>query len=473
MTTRPLSVLAAAAEVQGRAALLFDDRVLTYAELADAVARTAGSLAALRLPRGANVALRATSRPETVVAILALIELGIPFVPIHPRLRPAEVEVLLDDAQPARTFDDDALDDLAHGEPIARIPALSEDDAPLAILYTSGSTGRPKGAVLTRSAFLASARASEGNLGWRDDDRWLLCMPLCHTGGLSILTRCLSARRTVVLERAFQPGAIVDAIERTSTTLLSVVPTMLEALLAADRRGALARTRAILVGGAAAPIRLMQACADRQLRAITSYGLTETCSQIIAQSPAEALPRARPGSGKPLAEVELAIVNERGERLGAGEAGRIRVRGPMLMRGYLGREPLAPGAWFETGDLGETNEQGELFVHARRTDLIVTGGENVYPVEVEQAIEGCGGVARALVFGVPDETWGQRVAAAIVLDRTRPADTGALREALVARLAPHKLPRLVCFPAELPVVTADKLDRAGAVARLEAMLRGW
>ncbi len=470
-----LSVLAAAAEAPGRDALVRRDGVLSYADLAARVDRVAGAIEAWALPPGAPVALRASSRPATVTAMLALVELGVPFVPIHPGLTPAEIAVLVEDAAPARVLEDADLDALEAASPPRRLGrrAPPPPEAPLAILYTSGTSGRPKGAVLPRSAFVASAAASAHNLGWRGDDRWLLCMPLCHAGGLSIVTRSLVARRAVVLEPRFDAPAVLEAVEAQRATLLSVVPTMLKRLLAEDRRGALARLRAILVGGAAAPLAIMEECAARGVRALATYGLTEACSQVTCQIPGDGPPRARAGAGKPLRGVEVSITDDDGEPVSAGVTGKVRVRGPTRMRGYLGREPLAPGAWLDTGDLGALDAAGELHVHARRTDLVVTGGENVYPVEVEQAIEALGGVARALVFGVPDPVWGQRVAAAIELDPARPADPAALLAALRGRLAPHKRPRLVCFPRALPVITADKLDRAGARERLARELVPW
>ena len=470
-----LSVLAAAAEAPGRDALVRRDGVLSYADLAARVDRVAGAIEAWALPPGAPVALRASSRPATVTAMLALVELGVPFVPIHPGLTPAEIAVLVEDAAPARVLEDADLDALEAASPPRRLGrrAPPPPAAPMAVFFTSGPAGRAQGAGRPRSAFVASAAASAHNLGWRGDDRWLLCMPLCHAGGLSIVTRSLVARRAVVLEPRFDAPAVLEAVEAQRATLLSVVPTMLKRLLAEDRRGALARLRAILVGGAAAPLAIMEECAARGVRALATYGLTEACSQVTCQIPGDGPPRARAGAGKPLRGVEVSITDDDGEPVSAGVTGKVRVRGPTRMRGYLGREPLAPGAWLDTGDLGALDAAGELHVHARRTDLVVTGGENVYPVEVEQAIEALGGVARALVFGVPDPVWGQRVAAAIELDPARPADPAALLAALRGRLAPHKRPRLVCFPRALPVITADKLDRAGARERLARELVPW
>jgi O-succinylbenzoic acid--CoA ligase len=519
-----LSVLRAAHDSPDRIAVIAGAEVVTFAELAGPVARAARALSARGLAPGARVALSAQNRFATLIAIYALLELGVPFVPIHPRLTPGEAAVILEDAEPALVLDEAMIAQII--EPaIAQIiePAIAQGIDPvhqradrpaasnqpdelfadfsapdprgvLAVLYTSGTTGRPKGAILPRSAFVASAAASAANLGWREDDRWLLCMPLCHTGGLSIVTRCLLARRCVILggDRAhppgsptkgasrFDPAGVLDTIARARATILSVVPTMLKALLAEDAAGVLERLRVVLVGGAAAPPSLLEDCARRGVRALTTYGLTETCSQVTAQrplpessssTPPGRAPTVRHGAGAPLPGIAIAVRGEDGAPCPPGSPGRIHVCGPTLMAGYLHGPPLE--GWFDTGDMGMLDVAGELHIHTRRTDLIVTGGENVYPAEVEQTIEACEGVTRALVFGVPDEVWGQIVAAAIVLDPKKPASPAAILHAVTVELAPHKRPRRVCFPDSLPLVTADKVDRREGSRRFASELVVW
>ncbi|WP_437310574.1 AMP-binding protein [Sorangium sp. So ce388] len=467
---------------------------LRFGELAPAVAAVCARLARAGIGQGARVALVAPNALGTVVVLHALLSVGAVLVPIHPRLTAGEAGVLIDDARPdlvlrepelAALLDEAgsrlaALDDRGPraAEPAGVVPPDPAGD--LAIVYTSGTTGRPKGAVLPRRAFLAAAEGSAANLGVRDDDRWLLCMPLCHVGGLSIVTRCLLARRAVILAPRFEPASVLASIVRDRATLLSVVPTMLLALLEADRDNVLARLRAVLVGGAGAPERALDECARRGVPALTTYGLTEACSQVTVQRPRD--PRTRePGSGAPISGVELRV-----DGAGSDGVGRIEIRGPVLFRGYYRGPERAPellvdgAGWFSTGDLGALDAAGRLHVAARRSDLIVTGGENVYPAEVEHALASCAGVAGAVVFGVPDERWGQIVAAAIVPDQAAPAASGGaalppallddLAAAVAARLAPHKRPRRVCAAAALPVTPAGKLDRAGAAARFAAAL---
>jgi O-succinylbenzoic acid--CoA ligase len=467
-----LRLLTAARQAPHADALLFEGRTYSYAALAPSVAAACGALLQSGLGPDTRVALSASNRFETFVTLAALLELGIPFVPLHPRLTAGERAVLLEDAAPALVLGDDELHALVHRAPPSRPlpPPARDPEHLLAMLYTSGTTGRPKGAMLSRRAFLAAAAASAQNLTWHPGDRWLLSMPLCHVGGLSILTRCLLARQCVVLESRFDPSAVLARIARDGVTLLSVVPTMLRALLEEDRANDLRRLRAMLVGGAACPFELLEECARRGIPALATYGLTEACSQVTVQR-LHSPPVAERGSGIALPGTEVSIVDDAGAALPPGEVGRIRVRGSTLMTGYFGQPPLS-GA-LETGDLGALDESGRLHVHSRRTDLIVTGGENVYPLEIEHALEACPGVRAALVFGVPDPTWGQLVAAAIVPDPARPVDEARLFELLSSRLASHKRPRRVCFVEALPMRPSGKTDRAGAVAQFSPQLRPW
>jgi O-succinylbenzoic acid--CoA ligase len=471
-TIDPLGLAGSASErgVASRTALVARGRELSYAEMAERVCAAAARLVELGVTRGRLVALRAISSPESFIAMLACIELGAPLLPLHPRFTSAEISELLAIA-PAMLLSDEQVVEVAcaPGAPGPPTTALDPRDA-LALVPTSGTTGRPKLAVLTRAAFVASAAASAINLDWRADDRWLCCLPLAHVGGLSILTRCAIARRAVILEPRFDAQAVLDAIAAHRATLLSVVPTQLRALLDADERGALRGVRAILVGGAACPIGWLAESAERSVAALTTYGLTEGCSQVTAQRPAEpgAPLRAEAGCGAPLFGVQLRIASDVGAALPAGQHGRILMRGRTRMQGYFGAPPLADSEWLDTGDVGFRDERGTLFVEARRTDLVVTGGENVYPAEVERSVEACTGVKRALVFGVADDRWGQVVAVLLEVDADRFFEQRFAHEA-AARLASHKRPRRFAVVERLPTTAAGKPDR-GAAARMAAAL---
>ncbi|MBI5516274.1 MAG: AMP-binding protein [Deltaproteobacteria bacterium] len=446
--------------------------VWSFGALAEALGPVCGWLAGSVGP----VALVADNTLEAALVLHALVALGTPVVPLHPRLTPPERDALVRDSGATLVLTAEALAARpweGHG-PRWSASSGPLPGAPLGVLYTSGTSGRPKGAVLSRRAFVASARASGKNLGWARGDRWVLCLPLCHVGGLSVLTRCLLAGRAVVLHPRFDADAVLASL-REGGTLLSVVPTMLRALLGADHAGDLRRARAILVGGASCPEALLRECSARGVRALATYGLTEACSQVTCEDPSEALlPGARRSSGRPLPGVSLRVLGEDGQEAPRGVVGALEVRGPTLFSGYLHQAPRGDG-WFSTGDLGALDARGRLTVYARRTDLVVTGGENVYPLEVEAALEGLEGVREALVFGIPDEVYGQRVACALVLDGGEPdavAEAG-LWARLEARLARHKRPRSVLFVDALPRLPSGKPDRAGAAEALGPRCAPW
>jgi O-succinylbenzoic acid--CoA ligase len=410
-----LSVRAAAAEVPDALALVTADARLTYAELAAAVARA---------PIGDGpVELTAVPSIETVVAILAALEARRPLILHLPRLP---------EAQRARQAE------------LAR--AAPPPGGTLAVIFTSGSTGAPRPIALSRRAALGAAAASAAHLGWRDDDAWLLCLPLAHVSGLAIVVRCLAARRPIALATDGQPAAIAAAAAAGRATLASLVPAQLAALLD-DPAGAAALPplRAALLGGAAAPRALREAAAARGVRFLTTYGMTETWGQVVTA------PLARAGVvddavGVPLPGVTIAAGTH-------AAPAPIAIRGPMCP---------APDTAITTADLGFLDAAGALHVTGRADDVIITGGENVHPLAVEEALAAAPGVVEACVVGVPDPRWGQRVVAAVVLA------PGAALEPVVAHadraLAPHQRPRGWRVVARLPRTATGKLDRRAALA---------
>ncbi len=424
-----LSIEAAARDYGDAVALHADDRSYTFADLAQL---TALRLATLARNDVAPYPLVGFNTLDTLITLYALLEARRPVLLLHPKLT--------------------ATERAAEVEATSKVAAEMPSDA-AAILHTSGTTGRPRGAILTRAALLASARANGANLGWNDDDCWLLAMPLARIGGLSIVTRCLAARRAVALTPPFDATLLPRWIDAHRVTLLSLVPTMLLQVLESNPQWRPpSHLRVVLVGGAAASPKLLALAAERGVPIVLTYGCTETCSQIVATPYARRFEPAACGVGQALPGAQLRV-----------EDGRILVRGPTLMAGYVGEPPLEPYAWFDTGDLGEFDANGCLHVHSRRTDLIVSGGENVYPAEVERVLEACPGIRAAAVFGLADETWGQVVAAALVTGPQAPGDD-ALLDHLESRLAPYKRPRRIGVVSSLPLTPAGKLDRAALVA---------
>ena len=372
---------------------------------------------------------------ETLVTMLEAFEQRRPLVPLHPRWTEAERER-------------------------ARAQATSSprlEASHLAVLFTSGTSGTPKGALLSRRAFVAAAAASASRLGWCEDDRWLLAMPLAHVGGLSVLVRCLVARRAIVLgpQGSFDAAAFVDVVTRHRVTLASLVPTQLAQLVHAEARCPRS-LRAVLLGGAACPAGVLERAVALGYPIHTTYGLTEMCAQVAtSRTPVRS---SDEGVGEPLDSVEVKL-----------EGGRILVRSPARMDGWLDAslpDPFDAEGFYDTGDLGELDADGRLHVHVRRDDLIVSGGENVYPAEVERALLAIEGVEAVCVVGLPDETWGQRVAAAYV--SAEPLDERALTEALRRVLASFKIPRRLLRLEALPTNAVGKLDRARVRALLGA-----
>jgi O-succinylbenzoic acid--CoA ligase len=346
--------------------------------------------------------------------------------------------------------------------PAAPAPPARDDRRTLAVLYTSGTSGRPKGACLSWGNFFASAVAAEERLGECVHGRWLACMPLFHVGGLSMLVRSVVFGAPVRLHARFEAAAVSDALDAGDIAGISLVPTMLSRLLAhRGSRPAPEGLQVVLLGGAAAPAHLLKRALEAGYPVCPTYGLTEATSQVATASPP--LPGATvPQPMRAVRGTQLRIVSE-GREAGVGEAGEILVRGPTVMQGYL-NDPAATAqalrdGWLHTGDIGCLDAQGALQVLDRRDDLIVSGGENVYPAEVEAVLLEHPAVAEAGVSGVPDADLGARVTAWIVAVAGRAPSIAELQRHCRERLAGYKQPREFRFVAALPRTASGKLQR--------------
>lgn len=389
-------------------ALAAGGEVVTYAELHRRAERAARILAARGVGEGDRVAT--TLPPGLAFAELlhALPLLGAVFVPLDPRA-PVGGDWLLVDAPLA-------------GEPAdVALRSSVDPDAVHTIIHTSGTTGEPKPVELTYGNHAASERAAADALGVDPGDRWLCPLPLFHVGGLGVLIRSAIRATTAVLG---PPEALGDV------TLASLVPTQLRRLARTEAPS----LRAIALGGGPIAPDLL----ETPLPVVPVYGMTETCSQVVAGIP-----------GRPLRGAEVRIT----------EDGEILVRGPMVARGAL-----APDGWLHTGDRGHFDDDGLLHVEGRIKELIVTGGENVSPLEVEHALLEHPAVRDAGVAGLPDPEWGEAVTAFVVLD----GDPGDLRAWCRERLAPHKVPKAVHAVGELPRNAAGKLLRDRLASRTAA-----
>jgi O-succinylbenzoic acid--CoA ligase len=470
-----------------RLALETETRQWTWRELHEHAAQLAGALRERGVCEGDRVALFARDGGVFCCALHAVRYAGAVIVPVNTRLTAAEVGEQLQRVEPRLLLADQAHESLAH-ESLAHaslaathlnaaVLPLAEDvqiacqrphwretvtlDGIQSIVFTSGTTGRPKGAQITFGSHLAQAAASALRLGLAEQERWLTPLPLFHVGGQSVLMRSVIAGTCAVVRRSFDPDRIAADV-RAGATLLSVVPTMLADLLDA---GALleARTlRAVLLGGAGAPQTLLERAAASGLRVCTSYGLTESNSQAATLAPDEAMTHLG-AAGRPLAFTDLRIERD-GGAAPPGVAGEIELRGPAVFSGYwkdpeATRRAFAADGYFRTGDVGYVDDEGFLHVLDRRSDLIVSGGENVYPAEVESVLCAHEAVHSAGVVGAAHERYGQVPVAVVVLRSGAVVSEEQLTAFCKTRLAGYKVPRRVIFADHLPRGASGKLQR--------------
>ncbi len=419
-------------------ALVADGSEVTYAELEAEATWVARRLIAQGVRRGSIAAMTMHPRREQVVLVHALMKVGAVLLPLSPRLSTEERAAVIAAEEPAIDLDD--AGELTQTE--ADLPLLGEhdmDDVACRVM-TSGSTGAPDPVGLTYGNFLWSAVASAFNIGVEPADRWLCCLPLSHISGLGIAMRSVIYGTTAVIHDGFDADRVAAALERDEITVVSLVTTMLTRLLEAGAD--LSGPRAILVGGGPVPEDPLEEALGRGATVVQTYGLTEACSQVTTLAPVDA--RRKIGSaGRPLLTTHLRI-----------QDGEILVQGPTVAPGRADAD-----GWLHTGDLGRIDEEGFLYVDDRMDDLIVTGGENVVPAEVEKVLLRHPEVADAAVVGREDPEWQQAVTAIVVLTDGSEASPDDLRRHCAASLAGFKVPKRVELAAALPRTPSGKLMR--------------
>lgn len=427
------SVRRAADERPDGEALRLPNGSLSFAQLAE---RVEARLLDEHAPKAGRAhRLEASCQEAALVDLYAALEAGAPLVLMPPGLASAERVRL------------EARIDALMADPTARLPS----DA-AAVVFTSGTTGLPKPAVLTHRALEASVRAFARNVPLGADDVWQLLLSPARVGGLSVLTRSLAARSAVAAGERFCAAQFWSRAERGGITLTSMVPAMLaQAMDASPEHPAPGRLRAVLLGGAAAAPSLLARARRRGIPVIATYGMTETASNVAATPFAERFDVA--GVGRPHPGVQIRIID-----------GRIQVRGDVRMAGYWGEPAMAPETWLDTGDLGRFDAQGRLHVEGRRSDRIQSGGMNVMPAEVEHALAEVEGVRSAMVFGIPDPTWGEIVAALLVAEDKPLADEDLVR-GIQPLLAGYKSPRRIAWVEQLPETPSGKPDRSGRASQ--------
>ncbi|HXL14993.1 MAG TPA: AMP-binding protein [Methylomirabilota bacterium] len=465
-----------------RLAIRMGEERWSYARLEEAVTEAAVSLFQQGLVSGEHVSVEfgAEQGLHFAATLHALHRAELLPVPIAQNLTEPERVVLRRrahvDVALTATPEPPAAAGTTRGRSLKPPPFERRLDAPAAILFTSGTEGAPRAVVLTHKNFLWSALASARNLGVRADDLWLSCLPLHHVGGLSVLTRSAYYGTSVLIHVRFDPDAVNRAIDREGVTLLSLVPPMLERLLESrSGRPFPESLRAALVGGGPAPEPLLRRAAEMRLRALPTYGMTETTSQVTTLSPRD-WPAGLDTAGGPLPFARIEVRDSGGRALGPGEEGAIFVRGPMVAEAYFDDPDHNLAAfdrrWLRTGDFGAWDESGHLRLLDRRGDRMVVGGENVSPLEVEEALARHPAVAEVCVVALPAGAWGHEVAAVVVRRPGLGVTLEDLREHAADTLASYKLPRRLYLLDALPRNGAGKLLRSEIRSRLAQEMAG-
>jgi malonyl-CoA/methylmalonyl-CoA synthetase len=420
-------------------------------------AALAAALAERGVAPGDRVLWCARATLSSIEALLAVLRCGAVLVPLNPSATRSEIDHVVSDAGPVLALSDSArpdafgagpplvlLDDLA-GVAAGALPVRHPDDDAL-IVYTSGTTGKPKGAVHTHGSLLAGVGALHAAWGWTADDRLLLCLPLFHVHGLCAgLFGALTAGAAAAVYDRFDEEAILQAASRNS--MFFGVPTMYHRLASTGHASALGALRLCVSGSAPLAADLWHRLDADGVAVLERYGMTETLLTLSNPLAGE----RRPGSvGRPLPGVEAALDDT--DEQGIGE---LLVRGASLCRGYWGRDAFAAGDWFATGDLVSVAADGYVTVRARRTDMIITGGHNVYPAEVEAVLSRHPDVVEVAVVGLPSDEWGETVVAFVVGD----PDLASLQALAAAELAPFKCPRQVRRVEALPRNALGKVVR--------------
>ncbi|WFE40891.1 long-chain fatty acid--CoA ligase [Micromonospora sp. WMMD998] len=488
-----------------KVALIHGDlSTMTYGQFADAVDRVSATLRERGVGVGDAVAYLGENSPEFLQVMFGAAQLGAVFVPVNTRLAPPEIahvvtdsgtRVLIHDPEfagpvaaaglaagnrhvivtGAGTADRPGLARLARAAAGFAGPVRTDHHDPAAIIYTSGTTGRAKGAVLTHGNLTWVALNCVVDYDVVSTDVALMISPLFHVAslGMGALPVFLKGA-TMVLEKGFEPGRALARIERHGVTMLSGVPTTYQ--LMADHPAWAATDLSTLAkltcGGSAVPTRVLDAYEARGLSFSQGYGMTEAAPGVTALPPA--MTRAKQGSvGLPHFFTDVRITDGTGAVAPAGEVGEIEIAGPNVFPGYHGlpevtAEVFTADGWFRSGDLGHLDADGYLHISGRLKDMIISGGENIYPAELEQLLAEIDGVTSAAVIGVPDERWGEVPWAVVTVRPGASLDTDAVRDHLDGRLARYKLPKNVVIVDELPRTASGKVRKAELRARFGA-----
>ncbi|MFP5109740.1 o-succinylbenzoate--CoA ligase [Neobacillus sp. C211] len=466
-----------------RIAVYFQEQTITFGELYQRSYQVAGQLQGLGMHKNQYVGVLLNSNLDTVVILFALQLLGVRAVILNNRLSPSELVWQLIDAKAVSLIIEDTFSETKTfiNNQIPSICTLTKaeivfgsQNAPniqeeislseiCTIMYTSGTTGNPKGVIQTYGNHWWSSVGSALNLGFIEGDSWLCNVPLFHISGFSILMRSVIYGMPIVLHDHFDVEETIYDIHDKKVTIMSVVGTSLRRIVDALRERRLPNHfRCMLLGGGPAPLPLLQACIEKEIPVFQTYGMTESSSQIVTLAPEYSLTKLG-SAGKPLFTSQLQIVAEDGGLAPSGMPGEIVIKGPNVTPGYLFLPEVTEekfiNGWFHTGDVGYLDEDGFLYVLDRRSDLIISGGENIYPAEIEAVLLAHPDVSEAGVTSLEDTEWGQVPIAYIVKREGTNPSVGALEQFCKERLAKYKVPKAFYFTKELPRNASKKILR--------------
>lgn len=477
-----------------KVALRFEERAFTYAELAQQVETAAKVLKwQLGVGRGDRVAHLGYNSPEMLMLLFACARLGAMLVPLNWRLAVPEHLYILKDASVRALFLEEPfagiIEPTREALPYCEIVGLEFTptfganfdtlranangdshnphitlDCPLLIVYTSGTTGHPKGAVLTQEALQWNAINSTHMHNLTGEDHILTVLPMFHVGGLNIQTTpALHAGATISLQRRFQPDQTLTAISGDQPSMTVLVPATMHACLNSPlwAETDFSHLRILTTGSTTVPQHLSDAFRQRGVCVLEVYGATETCPIAIYQRPDSDFGKVG-STGLPALHCQVRVVDDSGQELPAGEAGEILVKGPNVMFEYWGNEAATAEAlrngWYHTSDIGYRDEDGYYFIQDRKKNLIKSGGENIYPAEVERVLHQHPAIVEVAVIGIPDEKWQEIPVAVVVPAKEVNLTEEALRAFMAGRLARFKIPHRFIFMAELPKNAMGKVQ---------------
>jgi fatty-acyl-CoA synthase len=445
-------------------ALKFEGAETTWRELDQRTDALAAGLVARGVEHGDRVGMLLGNRPEFIDVTIACWKLGALAVPMNVRYTAPEVAYVVADAGCRVVVGEQALsaglrdvtapvlwaEELAadyHWAGTAPTRAIEPDDA-ATICYTSGTTGDPKGAVATHAAWNAVGQAWAQSVGFGQDDRMLLPFPLAFTGGFAVWIMAYWSGARLVLERAVVPDRTIELMADEGITGFMAVPAIFQSFLDHPRWNEvdLSAWRIACSGGAVVPPSILRGVQARGIPMLQSYTLTEATAGGCVLPARDALTKLG-SAGVPMVHIDIRIADDDGHEVPTGETGEIQMRGPNIMRDYWNKptattETLLPGGWLRTGDIGRVDEDGYLYVVDRAKDMLITGGLNVYPAEIERVLTGLPGILELAVIGVPDDKWGETPAVIAVIAPDATEVTGAaILAACRERLADFKLPR--------------------------------